>query len=168
MIATQRGTTLVELLVGLAVGAVVTAIALAGVSATGAAMRKQVAALSADRAAMLALQGIVADLRRDARWSGCARARDCAVLRRPVDSPMLRAGDHAWLVDDGLRRCAERCEQYAREVVQMDVTADVVDASGRVRRLPLSQGTHGRIRLLEVRLRTRDGRSYSRSVARRA
>lgn len=164
-----RGMTLIELLVGLAVASLVAIVATTGLSATGMAMQKHGNASRTSDAAWMALDAIVADLRRADSWQMCTEARDCRQRpgkRKRYNVPMLVVGDVEWLVQGGLRRCAESCDEFIEGVIRMDVVADIPTKGGLNARGPLYERHGTTPATIEVILTMADRRRFSRVVRR--
>lgn len=165
----EHGSSLVELLVSLAVAGVVSAVVATGAGAAGLASRRHLERVRHEDAARLALAVLADDLAASSQWRACTEARDCTVTarHRPFRSYLLHTDAADWLVGHGLRRCVTRCEAWVDGIVRLEVTADLPDAEGRVRRLPLLQRHGDTARLLEVTVVLADGRRFSRVVAKR-
>jgi prepilin-type N-terminal cleavage/methylation domain-containing protein len=168
-VLTMRGMTLIELLVGLAVASLVAVVVTTGLGAMGMAMQKHARMLATRDAAWMALDAMVADLRRAATWRVCSEARECDAReerRSAYRVPMLLAGDVDWLVQDGLRRCMKQCDVFIEGVVAMVVSAEVERRDGTLQRTRFHQHHGTSPRTIEVALTMSDGRIFSRVVHR--
>ncbi|WP_285401482.1 prepilin-type N-terminal cleavage/methylation domain-containing protein [Luteibacter sp. ME-Dv--P-043b] len=165
----QHGSSLVELLVSLAVAGMVAAVVATGAGAAGMASRRHLDRVQREDAARMALAVLAEDLANSSRWLACTEARDCdvTVRHRPYRSYLLHTDVADWLVGDGLRRCVKQCESLLEGIVRLDVVADLPDAAGQVRRLPFQERHRDTARLLEVGVVLADGTRFSRVVAKR-
>lgn len=164
-----RGSTLVELLSTLAVAGLVASVVATALGATGLVSRRHLRAIERDDSARLALAVLADDLAESTNWGVCTEARDCPLTawHRPYRSYVVHTDAADWLVGDGLRRCLKTCEVLIDDVVRFEVTGDIADARGIVRRAPLLQWHGNTARLLEVSIWFADGTRFSRVVAKR-
>lgn len=164
---TARGMTLVELLVGLAVAAIVAAVAMTGLSIMGLAILRQRAATRADDATWLAHAAIARDLCASTRWKGCVEARGCTTQTAHGGMPALVLDHAEWFVDGGLWRCEGRdCQTYLDGIAGAEFIASLRDDGGTLRQVPFAPIHGNRARALEVVLWTVDGHRYSRTTHR--
>lgn len=165
-----RGTTLIELLVALAVASLVATVALAALSMTGSAVLRHRALTRSGDAAWLALAALANDIRGADRWEGCVGGIACANAPShtgPAALVLVRDDVRiAWFTDDGLLRCAPACERVVDDIVRAHFVADVPGDDGIVRRVPFAASHGGRATALEAQLWTRDGRLYRRTFGR--
>ncbi|WP_429197257.1 PulJ/GspJ family protein [Luteibacter sp. W1I16] len=164
---TARGMTLVELLVGLAVAAIVAAVAMTGLSIMGLAVVRQRAATRMEDAVWLAHAAIARDLCASARWKGCVEARGCTAqgVHGGMRALVL---DHAeWFVDKGLWRCeGAECGTYLDGIAGAEFIALLQDG-GSLRQVPFAPIHGNTAKALEVVLWTSDGHRYSRTTGRK-
>jgi prepilin-type N-terminal cleavage/methylation domain-containing protein len=158
----NRGVTLVELLVALAIASIVAAVVLTGCVAASVHVRRAVA-MQAGVATDDALVAMLSAVRHDPSWAAC-RAGRCGAHTGEGHGVALVAGGHAWVVGDGLLFCtARRCEVVAAEAVALQVLVEhVANDAG-----PAGRGEHRgrappRPALVEVVLWLRDGSQRSR------
>jgi len=165
----RRGSTLVELTVGLCVASLVALMATTSLAAAGIAWHRHLVASRYEDRAWLALAAIVSDLEAGREWRMCTEARDCSQkdVARKYSMPMLLAGKVGWLMADELRRCDEACDTYVEGVASIDVIADIVTRDGLTSRRPLLQWHDDSAVVLEVILTMRDRRRFSRVVSRK-
>lgn len=165
----QQGSSLVELLVSLAVAGMVAAVVATGAGAAGMAARRHLDRVQHEDAARMALAVLADDLAASSQWRACTEARDCNLTarHRPYRSYLLHTDTADWLVGDGLRRCVTRCDSLVDGILRLEVTADLPADAGKVRRVPLLQWHEDSARLLEVAVVLADGRRLSRVVAKR-
>src|ERR1700754_2245070 len=164
----RRGSTLVELTVGLCVASLVALMAATSLGAAGIAWHRHLASSRYEDRAWLALAAIVSDLETGSEWRMCTEARDCSQksAARKYSMPMLLAGKVGWLVADELRRCDKACETYVEGVAAIEVIADMVTSDGLTTRRPFLQWHDDSAVGLEVILTMRDHRRFSRVVSR--
>jgi len=164
----SHGFSLVELMVGLAVAAIVAAAATVSLVAAGAAARRHLVISRDEDGARSALAAIVRDLEAATTWRMCTEARDCPqkAIAKAYDVPVLLAGSIGWLVADELKRCDKICEKYVEGVVALDIVADLPGTDGLIERQPFKQRHEARARAIEITVTMRDGRRYSRVVSR--
>lgn len=165
----QHGSSLVELLVSLAVAGIVAAVVATGAGAAGLASRRHLDRIQREDAARMALAVLADDLAASSQWRACTEARDCPLTtrHRPYRSYLLHTDAADWLVGDGLRRCVTRCDPLVDGVVRFEVTADLPAGAGKVHRGPFLQWHEDSARLLEVAVILADGTRFSRVVAKR-
>ncbi|SEO74895.1 hypothetical protein SAMN02800692_1894 [Luteibacter sp. UNC138MFCol5.1] len=168
MTRAARGSTLIELLVGLAVATLVAAIAMTSLSLAGVAAARRLATARADDAAWLALAAIARDLRSSDTWHGCVGSIACAgheghegpaALVLAVDGRQV-----AWFTERGLMRCELTCETYLDGIARVAFRADVPGPNGSIRRVPLAEGHGDDALAIGVALWTTDGRRFERTV----
>jgi len=162
------GFSLVEMMVGLAVAAIVAAAATVSLAAAGSAVRRHLVTIRDEDRVRLALAAMVSDLEAATAWRMCTEARDCPqkTMAREYDMPVLLAGSIGWLVSDELRRCDTTCQTYVQGVIHLEVIADLPGTDGLVERQPFQQKHGVGARAIEITLTMRDGRHYSRVVSR--
>lgn len=162
------GFTLIEVLVGTCVAVIVAAITLTALTAAGLLARRVVAASQCEDRAWFALAAIARDFEAAGPWLTCTEARDCPSLQLPSHyrAPVFMAGDIAWLLQDGLRRCDGRCTTIIAAVDSLEVVADVPGAGGLVRRERFLQRHGATARALEFTLTMKDRRRFTRVVSR--
>lgn len=174
------GWTLVELICGLLVGAIVSAIALTALASMAASVRVRRTQTIDGDAARMALAAIARDLAANGAWRVCLYKRDCAAwVDRDIRATTIVATTHvAWTVDDGLRRCAARgdevigsalCDEYVPGIVALDATVDVARSNGRIARIPIATVMEAEwpdIIAIHLSLWMRHGRHHERSVRR--
>jgi hypothetical protein len=155
---------LVELLVGLAVGSIVAVGAMAAAAAGAAHVRSVLASIRTEAGPADALNAMLADVRRDPAWVACRVAACPGGLGRSHGIALV-AGGHAWAVHDGrLRICwHSHCEVALRGVSAMQVFVDRRDGE-RVHRVEAPRGAAGVPRRVEIRLWLADGTRRSRST----
>lgn len=118
MVATSRGMTLIELLMGLALASLVAIIVMTGLSAMGGTHRRGLAARRSDDEAWLALAAIAAD----------GKCRDTTTCHQ------------RWRVDDGLEYCRKHCQPHTNGVASLDVLTDGRSPATLTIRLVLHDG----------------------------
>lgn len=162
------GFSLVELMVGLAVAAIVAAAATVSLVAAGSAARRHLVTSRDEDRARLALAAMVRDLEAATAWRMCTEARDCPqkTMAREYDMPVLLAGSIGWLVSDELKRCDTNCQTYVQGVDHLEIVADLPGPDGLVQRQPFQQRHEASARAIEITVTMRDGRRYSRVVSR--
>jgi len=162
-----RGMTLIELLVGLAVGSMVAAIALTSLSMAGNAVARKLAVVRADDSAWLALVAIARDLRQSHVWTGCVQTDSCGKNSHIVSNALI-AGGVRWFADNGLWRCDRDndCDKYLDGVVAVRFIADV--ATGDERQVRREHFSGEEAKVVEVILSTKTGHRYERTVGRSA
>lgn len=155
---------LIELLVGPAVGSIVAAGAMAGAAAGAAQVRSVLASMRIEGGPAEALDAMLADVRGDPAWLACRVAACPGGLGRSHGIALV-AGGHAWAVHNGrLRICwHSHCEVALRGVSAMQVFVDRHDG-GRVHRVEAPDGAVGAPRRVEIRLWLADGTPRSRST----
>ncbi|WP_426284896.1 PulJ/GspJ family protein [Luteibacter sp. E-22] len=164
---TARGMTLVELLVGLAVAAIVAAVAMTGLSIMGLAIVRQRAATRMEDAVWLAHAAIARDLCVSTGWKGCVEARGCTTQTVHGGMPALVLDHAEWFVDGGLWRCqGPDCQTYLDGIAGAEFIASLRDDGGTLRQVPFAPIHGKRAKALEVVLWTVDGRRYSRTTDR--
>lgn len=162
----SAGMSLIELLVGLAVAAIVAVIAIANLSMMGMVVVRQRTAARADDEMWMAHAAITRDLRSSTLWKGCIEARGCSVQRSHTGTPVLMLDSAEWLADDGLWRCVRNkpCDKFLENIVGVEFMADIRNDAGVTRRKPFAEAHTNAAKTLEVVLWTREGRSYSRTT----
>jgi prepilin-type N-terminal cleavage/methylation domain-containing protein len=161
------GMSLVELLVGLAVAAMVAAIATTGLSMMGLSVVRHRAALRTDDALWLAQAAIARDMRASTHWKGCIAARGCSRQASHVGMPVLVLEGAEWFADSGLWRCdrkREHCDKYLDGISGVEFMAYVTDADGVTRRETFVEEHSNTATAVEVVLWTTDGGRYSRTT----
>lgn len=162
-----RGMTLVELLVGLAVAAIVAAVAMTGLSVMGLAVLRQRTATRMEDAAWLAHAAIARDLCASSQWKGCIEARGCTTQTVHGGTPALVLEHAEWFVDGGLWRCEGLdCQTYLDGIAGAEFIASLRGGGGALRHVPFAPIHGNGASALEVVLWTMDGRRYSRTTDR--
>lgn len=164
---TARGMTLVELLVGLAVAAIVAVVAMTGLSIMGLAIIRQRAAIRMNDMVWLAHAAIARDLCVSRRWKGCIEARGCTAQTVHGGTPALVLDHAEWFADGGLWRCeGSDYGTYLDGIVGIEFIALLQDDRGSLRQVPFAPIHENKASALEVVLWTADGRPYSRTTGR--
>lgn len=167
----QTGATLIELLTGLAVAAIVAAIALVSLTMAGMATARHAARIRSDDGAWMALAAIARDLDAASAWKGCIESIVCtaATSHRGAAALVVLIGKQhvAWFSENGaLVRCDPTCDRYLIGVARASFLADVPQPGTGTRRTWLAEAHEGRATAIEVRLTMTSGRSFSRVVGR--
>lgn len=159
-----RGMTLVELAVGLAIAAMVSAGVLTGAAAVARRVRHDLALAQAASGPADALAAMLGDLRRDPRWSVCQASR-CTHHVGDSHGVVVVANEHAWAIGPGgLRVCSpQHCEPILSSATALQVVADTTEGD-RISRKEIVRRPAGVMRRLEIRLWLADGTARSRSL----
>lgn len=167
-IVKPRGFCLIELVVASCVACIVAAMATVSLAAAGVTVHRHLVTSRTEDRAWLALAAIVRDLEAARSWQRCTEARDCPAkdIARAYDEPVLVAGRIGWLVTRNLYRCDAVCEVFIEDVEALDIIADLPAGDGLIIRQPFQQRHGDAATALQVTLRMRDGRRFSRVVSR--
>ncbi|UPG91955.1 hypothetical protein L2Y96_09365 [Luteibacter aegosomaticola] len=161
--------TLVELVVGLALAAIVAAGAVTGATAVTLHVRRDIAAAREAAGPGDVLDAMVGDVLADRSpgkgWSVCRVERGCAAHVGQGHGVALLAHGHAWVMGaGGLRVCgAAHCELVLPGASALQVWVDRHDGE-RIRRVEGFHPVAGAIRHVELQLWLADGTSRSRSA----
>lgn len=169
-----RGFTLVELTIGMAIGAAIASMALTSLAAGGMLFRRLSLSARYEDSAWFALGAIARDFEASGTWRTCSEARDCprSDIAARYRAPVFIAGNVGWLLQDGLRRCDTGCETVASHIVAFEVTADLPHArsigagTDLTDRRSFLQWHGSDVRALEFTVRVQDGRRFTRVVSR--
>jgi len=167
----QTGATLIELLTGLAVAAIVAAIALVSLSMAGIAAARHAARIRSDDGAWMALAAIARDVDTARAWKGCDESIACtaATSHRGPAALVILIGKQevSWFSENGaLVRCDAVCDRYLTGVARASFLADIPKAGVGMRRTWLAEAHTSAATTIEVRLAMTSGRSFSRVVGR--
>ncbi|MGN6479611.1 hypothetical protein [Luteibacter sp.] len=159
-----RGTTLIELAMGLAIAAVVSAAVLTGAAAVARGVRHHLASAQAASRPADALEAMLADVQADPRWSVCQASR-CSRYVGESHGVVVVTRERAWAIGSGgLRVCSgEHCERVLASATALQVIADTAEGD-RITRGEIIRRPEGAVRRLELRLWLADGRPRSRSL----
>ncbi|UPG96273.1 type II secretion system protein [Luteibacter aegosomatissinici] len=157
--------TLIELVVALAIAAMVSAVVATGSSALASQLRRHLAMVRHSDGPGDALAGILADIRSDPDWTACLPAYGCPAYVGSSHGMAVVANGHAWAIHDrGLRTCfRDRCELALAGVSSLQVVVDTHDGAGIRRAEARPESTRGAHRI-EIRLWLAEGGLRSRSA----
>lgn len=165
------GSTLIELLTGLAVAAIVATIALVSLAMAGVATARHAARIRSDDGAWMALAAIARDLDAASVWKGCNESIVCTAAtshRGPAALVVtIDKKDVSWFSESGaLVRCDPTCDSYLTGVARASFLADVPGPGTGMRRTWLAEAHDDRATTIEVRITMTSGRSFARVVGR--